>query len=141
MHSLELNLAGDAFGVTRSWNVGSAIFGGTTNWNPVGAPAQTDILYLDRLVGGERGRATVSGNGWAADSVSIRQLNELNIANNSSLNVGGDILVGYEELGRIPQRQRPSPGIAFYIGNLTVGNTLRLASAAAAASSIRTTGR
>lgn len=121
-----INLASDAFGVTRSWNVGSAIFGGSGNWTPAGSPTSADILYLNRLVGGDRGRATVSGNGWQANSVSIRQLNELNIANNSSLNVGGDILVGYDDSVGFLNVNGPSPGIVPYTGNLTIGNTLRL---------------
>src|SRR5687768_14462913 len=109
------------FGVMRSWNVGSALFGGSANWNPPGTPTASDILYLNHLVSGDRGRATVSGTGWAATSISIRQLNEINIANQSSLNVGGDLFVGYDSSVGFVNVNGPSPGIVFYNGNLTVG--------------------
>ncbi|MBC8108250.1 MAG: hypothetical protein H7Z14_16810 [Anaerolineae bacterium] len=121
-----LNLAPSAHAVIRSWNVGTGNWGSSGNWTPAGTPTSADVTFLNRLVGGQRGVVSVVGTGHAATSVSIRQLNQLDIANFSSLNVGGDILVGYGDSVGFLNVNSSQPGIIFFNGNLTVGNTLRL---------------
>jgi hypothetical protein len=111
----------------KSWNVGTGNWGSSGNWNPTGVPTSNDIVWLDHLVGGVRGVVHVNSTGFASPiSVSIRQLNELDIDNFSALSVGGDVIVGYGSSVGFLNMTSPMPGINFFNGNLTVGNTLRL---------------
>jgi hypothetical protein len=69
----------------------------------------------------------VNSTGFASPiSVNIRQSNELDIDNFSALSVGGDVFVGYDSSVGFLNVNSPQPGVVFYNGNLTVGNTLRL---------------
>jgi len=113
-------LATPGHAVVKNWNVGSGLWGTSANWSPAAVPTASDIVQLNRLVSGQRGIVTVSGTGFASPiSVSIRQSNELNIANNSALSVGGDVIVGYGDAFGILNANGVN-------GSLTVGNTLRL---------------
>jgi len=119
--------AGPAWAVDRSWNVGTGNWGSAGNWSPSGVPTASDIVWLNHLVSGQRGVVTVSGTGFASPvSVNIRADNELDIANFSALNVGGDVMVGYDSSVGFLNINSPQPGIGFFNGNMTVGNTLRL---------------
>jgi hypothetical protein len=111
----------------KSWNVGTGNWGSSGNWLPSGVPTSNDIVWLNRLVGGQRGVVSVSGTGFASPvSVNIRSSNELDIANFSALSVGGDVIVGYDSSVGFVNINSPQPGIGFFNGQMTVGNTLRL---------------
>ncbi|CAN5385842.1 hypothetical protein BH09PLA1_BH09PLA1_21840 [soil metagenome] len=120
------NLTPNAHAVFRSWNVGTGNWGASGNWSPAGTPTAADVTFLDHLVSGQRGVVSVVGKGNVATSVSIRQLNQLDITNHSSLTVGGDILVGYDSSVGFLNVNSSMPGVIFFDGSLTVNNTLRL---------------
>jgi hypothetical protein len=116
-----------ASAIEKHWNTGTGNWGAAASWSPTGQPLTGDILYMNYLVSGQRGVATVSGEGFATPtSVSIRNLNELRIAPLSLLNVGGDVIVGHDDGVGFLTLNSNMPGIEFYNGRLTVGNTMRL---------------
>ena len=117
--------------VDKHWNTGSASWGLSNSWSPAGVPTSSDIVYVDYLVGGTRGRANVSGSGFASPvSVHVTNLNEVNLVglgvDSGQLSVGGDFIVGYGASTGFVNVNSSSPGIVFYNGRLTVGAAMRL---------------
>jgi hypothetical protein len=111
----------------KSWNTGTGNWGLSANWSPAGVPATGDIVSMNFLVSGQRGVATVQGEGFGTPtSVSIRNLNDLRIAPFSTLNVGGDVIVGRDDGVGFLTVNSSSPGIVVYQGRLNVGNSMRL---------------
>src|SRR5262245_27933793 len=74
-----------AHALDHSWNAGTGNWGSSGNWSPTSVPGTSDIVYLNRLVGGQRGVVNVINGPFPAPvSVNIRNLNELSIANGNS---------------------------------------------------------
>jgi hypothetical protein len=111
----------------RAWSTGNGSWGVSSNWTPSVVPQNGDIVTMNYLMGGQRGIATVTGQSFPSPtSVSIRNLNELRIAPQSTLNVGGDVIVGYDDGTGFVNVNSNQPGIDLYDGRLNVGNSMRL---------------
>src|SRR4051794_3120229 len=124
-------IAVPASAIEKHWNTGTGSWGIAANWNPAGEPTASDIVYVDYLVGGTRGVPTVTGSGHGSPiSVSVTNLDTVSIGgsgvSSGVLSVGGDFIVGTtSSVGQLDVNSS-MPGVVFYSGHLTVGNTLRL---------------
>lgn len=118
-----------AYAIDKHWNVGTALWGASSAWNPTGVPGSSDIVFVDFFSGGNPGTASV--NQPQTSPVSIHILNGDtvrilgNFGENGSLGTGGDFIVGFQGTHGTLNVNSLSPVIA-YAGQVNVGNTMRI---------------
>ncbi len=118
-----------AWASDRHWNAANGSWGISANWNPNGVPGTSDIVYVDYFSGGP-GVCTVTLQQASPVSVHVLNSNILQIGgggvNAGSLGVGGDFIVGFQGTHGTMNVTSSDPGIVFYPGRLSVGNTMRI---------------
>jgi hypothetical protein len=114
----------------KSWNTGTGNWSTSANWTPAGVPGSNDIVFINVLSGGVRGVAQVTGTVTTPISVTVSNLDSLQMLGNGfssgQLTIGGDLILA--DSGSVADLQvtSPQPGIIPYFGLVSVGNTIRL---------------
>lgn len=121
--------AAPALAVDKHWVASNGSWAVPQNWSPIGVPQASDIVYVD-FWNGAPGTAQVGGNEPDPVSIHIANGNTVRIngviGNVGSLASGGDFIVGFQGTQGTLNVTSSNPGVVFYNGSVTVGNTMRI---------------